>query len=164
MPSNNNLDTWFLIAVFFFVGSRKACGDGELIVADFEGGTYLGWTISGTAFGSEPATGTLPNQMQVSGYVGSRLVNTFVNGDSSVGEAISQSFVIEAPCIAFLIGGGSDANLVGKGTDRTPCSCDCRCDATPRRINNCQQINEWQIGLRMATALCGVPLPINPYC
>jgi hypothetical protein len=50
MPSNNNLDTWFLIAVFFFVGSRKACGDGELIVADFEGGTYLGWTICRDSF------------------------------------------------------------------------------------------------------------------
>jgi len=113
MPSNNHLDAWYLIAVFFFVGSSTACGDSNLIIADFEGSTYSGWTVSGTAFGSEPATGTLPNQMHVSGYFGSRLVNTFADGDSSIGEAISQTFAIEAPYIAFLIGGGSDAKLIG---------------------------------------------------
>ena len=38
--------------------------------ADFEGETYGEWKVTGEAFGAGPAQGTLPNQMQVSGFEG----------------------------------------------------------------------------------------------
>ena len=39
------------------------------VLADFEGGTYGDWTKTRDAFGTAPATGTLPDQGQVSGFL-----------------------------------------------------------------------------------------------
>ncbi|MZF87920.1 GH32 C-terminal domain-containing protein [Streptomyces sp. SID5643] len=77
------------------------------VLADFEGGTYGGWTATGDAFGTAPATGTLPGQQQVSGYLGSGLVNTFRNGDSTTGTLTSPEFTVDKKHINFLIGGGN---------------------------------------------------------
>ena len=44
----------------------------DVIVADFEGDTYGGWTTEGEAFGGGPAHGTLPGQMAVTGFIGPR--------------------------------------------------------------------------------------------
>ena len=78
------------------------------IFDDFEQG-YGKWQITGTAFGPEPARGTLVNQQTVSGYHGQRCVNTFLNGDGATGRATSQPFTIRKPYITFLIGGGRDS-------------------------------------------------------
>ena len=78
----------------------------DVILADFEGDTYGGWTAAGEAFGSGPAHGTLSGQMAVSGFLGRGLVNSFVNGDGSTGTLISSPFSIERPFLNFLIGGG----------------------------------------------------------
>ncbi|MDX2035308.1 MAG: glycoside hydrolase family 32 protein [Isosphaeraceae bacterium] len=78
----------------------------DLVVADFEGADYAGWTVEGTAFGSGPAKGTLPGQMAVTGYLGKGLVNSFLGGDDSLGRLTSPEFTIERPFLAFLIGGG----------------------------------------------------------
>jgi hypothetical protein len=42
----------------------------ELLIADFEGETYGDWKATGEAFGPGPARGTLPGQMEVSGFEG----------------------------------------------------------------------------------------------
>jgi fructan beta-fructosidase len=77
------------------------------MIADFEGGSYgEGWTTTGEAFGTAPATGTLPNQQEVTGFEGSGLVNTYINGDSTVGTLTSPAFEITSDHINFLIGGG----------------------------------------------------------
>lgn len=81
--------------------------DNAELIADFESDTYGDWIVSGTAFGSGPASGTLPNQLAVSGYFGNRLVNSFVGGDSSTGKLTSPLFRIVAPYLEFLIGGGN---------------------------------------------------------
>uniref|UniRef100_UPI000526DD67 hypothetical protein n=1 Tax=Kitasatospora phosalacinea TaxID=2065 RepID=UPI000526DD67 len=47
---------------------------GPKVLADFEGSTYGSWTTAGTAFGTGPAQGTLPNQQNVTGYLGKGLV------------------------------------------------------------------------------------------
>lgn len=78
----------------------------ELLLADFESPDYGGWHVEGEAFGPGPAEGTLPNQMEVTGYLGRRLVNTYFQGDGTTGTLTSPEFVIERPHIAFLIGGG----------------------------------------------------------
>lgn len=78
----------------------------DVVLADFEQPTYGAWVTTGTAFGPGPAQGTLPNQQTVSGYLGSRLVNTYYGGDASTGTLTSPSFLITKPFINFLIGGG----------------------------------------------------------
>lgn len=80
----------------------------DLLIADFEGENWGAWTATGTAFGPAPARGTLPGQMDVSGFVGKGLVNSYHGGDPSTGTLTSPSFKIERPFIRFFIGGGKD--------------------------------------------------------
>ncbi|MFF4017351.1 GH32 C-terminal domain-containing protein [Streptomyces sp. NPDC001843] len=83
------------------------------VLADFEGGTYGGWTATGDAFGTAPATGTLPDQQEVSGFLGSGLVNSYRNGDSTTGALTSPEFTIDKDYVNFLVGGGN--HPVGSG-------------------------------------------------
>ncbi|OHB66290.1 MAG: hypothetical protein A2V70_12450 [Planctomycetes bacterium RBG_13_63_9] len=78
----------------------------DVLIADFEGPDYGGWTVTGEAFGPGPAQGTLPNQMSVSGFEGKGLVNSFHKGDGSTGTLTSPPFPIERNYVNFLIGGG----------------------------------------------------------
>lgn len=77
-----------------------------ILIADFEGDDYGEWQVTGDAFGPGPAQGTLPNQMEVTGFLGSGLVNSFYGGDESTGTLTSPLFEIKRPFINFLIGGG----------------------------------------------------------
>ncbi|MFJ8629558.1 GH32 C-terminal domain-containing protein [Streptomyces sp. NPDC093568] len=77
------------------------------VLADFEGGTYGGWTATGDAFGSAPAMGTLPGQQQVSGFLGGGLANTFRNGDAITGTLTSPEFTVDRKYLNFLVGGGN---------------------------------------------------------
>ncbi|MBI5835290.1 MAG: glycoside hydrolase family 32 protein [Armatimonadetes bacterium] len=80
----------------------------DIVLADFEAPTYGAWTAVGEALGAGPAQGTLPSQMQVSGYKGRGLVNTYRGGDGTTGSLTSPPFVIERNYLNFLIGGGRD--------------------------------------------------------
>jgi fructan beta-fructosidase len=83
--------------------------DGDLLIADFEGGGYGDWVVEGNAFGSAPASGTLPGQMKVDGFRGEGLVNSYLGGDDATGTLTSPPFEILKPHITFLIGGGGFA-------------------------------------------------------
>ncbi len=76
------------------------------VLADFESGTYAGWTVTGTAFGETPAAGALPNQGPVTGFGGQYLANSFVGGDGTIGKLVSTPFMIDLPYLTFRIGGG----------------------------------------------------------
>jgi fructan beta-fructosidase len=78
----------------------------DILINDFEAADYGNWTAEGTAFGSGPAKGTLAGQMQVTGFEGTRLVNSFLGGDGPKGKLTSPPFTIERDYITFLIGGG----------------------------------------------------------
>lgn len=78
----------------------------DILIEDFESETYGDWVVEGTAFGPGPATGTLPRQMEVTGYRGKRLVNSFYGGDGSTGRLLSPPFTIRRRFINFLVGGG----------------------------------------------------------
>ena len=93
------------LAVLVLTGAALAARD-DLLVADFEGATYGAWKTTGEAFGPGPARGTLPGQMEVSGFEGRGLVNSFYNGDRSVGTLTSPPFRIERDFLVFLVGGG----------------------------------------------------------
>ena len=96
-----------LIAVLAAAPLAAAADRPDLLVADFEGDTYgPGWTTAGTAFGTGPARGTLPNQMPVSGFLGKGLVNSFLGGDAATGTLTSPEFKVGRKYLNFLVGGG----------------------------------------------------------
>ena len=85
----------------------------DAIVANFEEGTYDNsqldkrlWIIEGTAFGDKPALGAFKGQMAVSGFDGKGLVNSYLDGDQSMGSLTSPDFKMTRDYISFLIGGG----------------------------------------------------------
>jgi fructan beta-fructosidase len=95
------------LLVLLFVSPIRAADRPDILIADFEGETYgEGWKTTGTAFGKGPAKGTLPNQMQVTGYLGKGLVNSYLGGDVSTGTLTSPAFKIERKHLNFLVGGG----------------------------------------------------------
>ena len=99
-----------LIILFLLLSSNlMAEPRADILIADFESGSYAGWTIvSGNAFGSAPASGALAGQMAVTGYEGNYFINTFLGGDRSTGVLESDPFVIDRTHIYFLIGGGAN--------------------------------------------------------
>ena len=78
----------------------------DIVLADFEGGSYGGWTVEGEACGDRPAAGTLPGQQPVTGFLGEGLVNTFKGGDAAQGKLTSPKFPLARRYVNFLIGGG----------------------------------------------------------
>ena len=92
-----------------FALSALAAERPDLPFDDFERDTYGAWATTGAAFGSEPARGTLPHQMEVSGFSGERLVNSFAGGDGSTGTLTSAAFRLDRKRLRFLIGGGGYA-------------------------------------------------------
>ncbi|WP_409494265.1 hypothetical protein [Amycolatopsis sp. cmx-11-12] len=61
--------------------------------SDFEAPSYGAWGTTGTALGPGSTTGTLPEQQPVTGFEGSRLVNSYVGGDAATG---TQSYRLTA--------------------------------------------------------------------
>ena len=78
----------------------------DILIADFEGTNYGKWKVTREAFGPGPARGALPGQMNVTGFEGKGLVNSFYKGDDSKGTLTSPAFEIRRRYINFLIGGG----------------------------------------------------------
>lgn len=103
---NRSILTLFTVCLLVIVCITTSRAADDIVLADFEGENYGSWKTTGDAFGAGPARGTLPHQKPVSGYVGHGLVNTFINGDRSVGVLTSSEFAINRKFISFLIGGG----------------------------------------------------------
>lgn len=87
----------------------------DILFDGFEGETYTGWTVTGTAFGTGPIeSAQLPAYQAVVGSEGKRLVNShnarqgedLAKADAHTGTLLSRPFVIERDFITFLIGGG----------------------------------------------------------
>lgn len=92
------------------VGGQAAIvlGPSDTILADFEGGSWpVGWTTTGTAFGSGPAAGSVSGQSIVTNFNGAGLANSFHGGDASTGTLTSPSFTVNAQYIHALVGGGN---------------------------------------------------------
>ena len=67
--------TTLALLLFLSLSSGVVAQSDDILIADFEGGDYGTWKITGTAFGPGPARGTLPGQMPVRGFLGKGLVN-----------------------------------------------------------------------------------------
>lgn len=98
-----------LCAILSFAAHAQEPSPSEILVADFEGETYGQWKTAGEAFGTGPAKGTLGGQMNVSGFVGKGLVNSFLDGDGTTGTLTSPPIKVERKYLTFLIGGGGYA-------------------------------------------------------
>jgi fructan beta-fructosidase len=95
-----------IVHVLAALAATAAQAAEDLLIADFEGKDYGSWKATGEAFGPGPAQGTLPHQMEVSGFEGKGLVNSFYKGDNATGTLTSPALQIERRYINFLIGGG----------------------------------------------------------
>ncbi len=85
----------------------------DVLMADFEGGSYDGWMVKGIAFGNSPTRGELSGQGPPSGYCGKGYANSFVGGIVATGLLQSASFHIERHYLNFLIGGGQNSSALG---------------------------------------------------
>ncbi|EEF60767.1 Glycosyl hydrolase family 32 domain protein [Pedosphaera parvula Ellin514] len=107
----SNLALLLAFSLLAFTAQQTVVADApDILIADFEGPDYGHWQVTGEAFGNEPAHGTLPNQMPVTGYLGKGLVNSYLRGDQSQGTLTSPDFKILRSNINFLIGGGYHPN------------------------------------------------------
>jgi fructan beta-fructosidase len=98
-----------LYVLFSVVAHAQNPSTSDILIADFEGETYDPWKSEGEAFGTGPAKGTLDGQMNISGFEGKGLVNSFLNGDRTTGTLTSPPINIERKYLTFLIGGGGHA-------------------------------------------------------
>ena len=94
--------------VFLFFAVAQANAAEDILIADFEARNYGDWKVEGEAFGRRPARGSFEEQgqMDITGFEGRRLVNSFRGGDESTGKLTSPAFKIEREYVNFLIGGG----------------------------------------------------------
>jgi len=98
--------TTVLSVLVLLCGTLLHAAETDVLIADFEAADYTDWKVEGEAFGTGPAKGTLGGQMQVTGFEGKGLVNSFLGGDRPTGKLTSPEFTIERDYIKFLIGGG----------------------------------------------------------
>jgi Protein of unknown function (DUF1553)/Protein of unknown function (DUF1549)/Planctomycete cytochrome C len=127
----------------------------ERVFADFESGTYEGWTVTGEAFGEIPQTlkTIAPYQGRINGHG-----NFFVNshnirpqerdqsadvgkGDALTGTLTSSEFMIDFDTIEFLVGGG---NHEGKTCVNLIVDGEAVLSATGK-ANNQMSLNTWDV-------------------
>ncbi|GHC03505.1 hypothetical protein GCM10007047_20130 [Cerasicoccus arenae] len=83
-------------------------GPNDTILAGFEdAGWPVGWSTTGTAFGSGPVAGAVSGQSLVTNVNGVGLANSFHGGDGSIGVLTSPTFTVNAQYIHALVGGGN---------------------------------------------------------
>jgi levanase len=81
--------------------------------AGFDNGTYSPWAVTGDAFGAAPATGALPGQSPVTGFIGTGFVDSFNNFDAGTGTLTSPAFPVTQRYLNFLVGGGNHPHVPG---------------------------------------------------
>ena len=83
------------------------------------------WTTTGAAFGDGPASGNVPGQGGVTGFLGDQLANSFHDAaehrgsDASTGTLTSPEFAITGDYLNFLVGGGNHPHVPGTTLDPT---------------------------------------------
>ena len=98
----------------------EATGDngGGKLLAGFDG-SWDGWTVEGTAFGTTPPQGATPGQQPLVNHSSAGLLNTYFdvsNGqgsDATTGTATSPAFTIDSSYLNLLMGGGANPRPTG---------------------------------------------------
>lgn len=83
----------------------------DIMIADFEGSDYAGWTVEGEAFGKAPSARLRDlGQKGVFAYFGDTVANSYAG---KTGSLTSEPFTIERDHLQFYIAGGTDAKTLG---------------------------------------------------
>ena len=98
-----------LFLVLFFTASLYA--DEDILIADFEGAGYKGWSIQGGAFRNAPMDKKLAAEKGFSQFVGRGLASSrdLNEWPKNQGRITSPKFKIKRKYINFLVGGGNHA-------------------------------------------------------
>jgi fructan beta-fructosidase len=99
----------FLLCLCLAFATNYA-GAQDIVIADFEHWDYGAWKVEGDAFGKGSSIAT---HLQVTGYRGKRVINSFGGADRATGSLTSPEFSIERPYVCFLVGGGKHENETG---------------------------------------------------
>jgi len=92
------------------------------VVQNFEsGGSYasLGWAATGDFSGLGPIVGAQSGH-GVAGFEGTRLADSFVNGDAGTGTITSPPFAVTSSYINLLVGGGNHSHDPNAGDGSVP--------------------------------------------
>lgn len=111
--------------------SESTVSDDQLpegtVFAGFDDGTYDGWTVNNEPgnwangpWTDAPASGTLPGQNPVTGFIGAGLVNGFADHDWPVGSMESPTFTIGSDHVNLLVGGGNHPHVEGTQLGNEP--------------------------------------------
>ena len=103
MKKQQLITTCLTFAVCALAMLQPASADNDIVLNEFEAGDYGQWKPEGKAFGTAPANGTLHGQMEVRGFQGKGLVNSFLGDDEPTGKLTSPEPTIERDNIKFLI-------------------------------------------------------------
>lgn len=96
----------FVSITFLFL----SCSQKDILIDDFESGTYEKWTVKGNAFGDAPVQRS-DEMLQHNNKLGKYYADSFGGNDSLFGTLTSEEFIIERNFINFLIGGGTQQEL-----------------------------------------------------
>ena len=102
------------LQLLFCLGISALHATNDIILSDFESGSYGNWKIEGTAFGTKPADAKNATQAGISGFSGKFLAHSYVGKSTKpTGTLTSPEFIIERDYINLLICGGSNQQTVG---------------------------------------------------
>ena len=97
--------TLSIIAVVLLLLARVAQAQ-DLAIGHFGGNAFGDWQVSGTAFGSGPATNQLLSVLGIENARDNSVACSKINGDAPTGTLTSPTFKIKRKYISFLISGG----------------------------------------------------------
>lgn len=93
------------ISLVFFTFLFCACVQKDIIIDDFESGTFDNWKVEGGAFGVAPNKPDR-NKINLDPICGKYIVDSYGDNDDLFGSITSNEFTIERNYINFMIGGG----------------------------------------------------------
>jgi len=103
-----------LLATLLFAAQTAFPAAEEIILADFESGSYGDWKVEGTAFGEKPSDEKFSAKSGVSGFSGKGVAQSSPNRDvKPTGTLTSPEFTIERDYINLQIGGGANKATTG---------------------------------------------------
>jgi fructan beta-fructosidase len=99
------LGTW---AAIFVAMTMAAQGADDIVIGDFSSADFKPWEVTGTAFGTGPATGALLDKLGLENSQGGGVASSKSKNKNAPNSSLtSPTFKLERPYISFLISGAS---------------------------------------------------------